>query len=52
MDQNNKLSVRSISAKFQSFEGFFKQCVCLIGLPLIKTSSKLNNNWGNKSQKT
>ena len=52
MDQNHKLSVGSIWANFQNFEGFFRQCVCRIELPLVKISSRLNNNRGNKSQKS
>ena len=52
MDQNRRLSVRSIWAKSQNFERFFKQCVFLIGLPLVKISSRSNNNWGNNSQKS
>ena len=51
MDQNRKLAVLSIWAQFQSFEGLFKQCVCLIGLTLFKISARSNNIWGNKSQK-
>ena len=52
MDQNHKLSVGSIWANFQNFEGFFRQCVCRIELPLVKISSRSNNNRGNKSQKS
>ena len=51
MNQNRKLSVRSIWAKLQNFEEFFKQCVYLIGLPLVKISARSNIIWGNKSQK-
>ena len=36
MDQNLKVLVRSILAKFQDFEGFFKQCVCLNRQTLVK----------------
>ena len=36
MDKNRKLSMRSICAKFQNFEGLSKQFVCIIGLPLVK----------------
>ena len=37
-NQNCNLFVRSILVKTQTFEGFFKHCVCLIGrLSLVKT---------------
>ena len=44
--------MRSIWAKFQNFEGFFRQWVCLIGLHLVKVSSRLNDNWGITVKKT
>ena len=52
MDQNHKLSVLSIPSNFQNFELFFKQCVCLIGLPLVKISPRSNNIRGNMGQIT
>ena len=52
MDQNCKLSGHSILANFQNFEEFFKQCVCLIGLPLVKISARSNNIRENMDQIT
>ena len=40
MNQNDKFSVRPVWDKFQNFQRYFKQCVCLIGLPLVKILSR------------
>ena len=51
MNQICNLWVHSIWVKIQTFEVFFKYCVCLIGrLPLIKISARLNNIWRSNAQ--